>query len=71
MKIDDNDVCDKGEVIHRRETFDKEFTIGLTSECEYDEDFSEMKKKVVVIVITKRVISYEKVCWWLLFYYMR
>ena len=46
MKINDNDVCEIGEAVHRRDNSDKEFTIGLTSECEYDEDSSEMKEKV-------------------------
>ena len=33
MKIDDDDVCDIIEEIYRRDKFDKEFDIGLISEC--------------------------------------
>ena len=41
MKIDDNDVCEIIEEVHRREKFDKEFDIGLISKYEYDDDSSE------------------------------
>ena len=40
MKIDDDDVCEIIEEIYRREKFDKEFDIGLMSECEDDENIS-------------------------------
>ena len=33
MKIDDNYLCDIIKEVHRRKTFDKEFDIGLISEC--------------------------------------
>ena len=41
MKINANNICDIIEEVHRRDKFDKEFDIGLTSECKYDEDSSE------------------------------
>ena len=34
MKIDDNDVCGIIEEVHRRDKFDRDFDIGLISECE-------------------------------------
>ena len=40
-KIDDDDVCDIIEEVYRRVKFDKEFDIGLISECEDDENISE------------------------------
>ena len=36
-KIDDDDVCEIIEAVYRRDKFDKEFNIGLISECEDDE----------------------------------
>ena len=36
MKIDDDDVCEISEEAYRRDKFDKEFDIGLISECEED-----------------------------------
>ena len=41
MKVDDNDLCKIIGELHRRDKFDKEFDIGLISECGYDEDTSE------------------------------
>ena len=41
MKIDDDDVCEIIEEVYRRDTFDKEFDIGLISECEEDGSNSE------------------------------
>ena len=41
MKIDDDDVCEIIEEVYRRDKFDKEFNIGLISECEDDENISE------------------------------
>ena len=41
MKIDDNDVCEIIEEGHRRDKFDKDFDIGLISECEENENNSE------------------------------
>ena len=38
MNIDDNDKCEIIEEVHKRETFDKYFDIGITSECKYDKD---------------------------------
>ena len=36
MKIDDDDICEIIEEVYRRDKFDKEFDIGLISECEED-----------------------------------
>ena len=44
MKIDDNDECEIIEEVYRRDKFDKEFDIGMISECEYDEKSSEDEK---------------------------
>ena len=33
MKIDDRDVCEIIEEIHRRDKFDKDFDIDIVSEC--------------------------------------
>jgi len=41
MKIDDDDICEIIEEVYRRDKFDKEFDIGLISECEEDESNSE------------------------------
>ena len=41
MKIDDDDICEIIEEVYRRDKFDKEFDIGLISECEDDESISE------------------------------
>ena len=41
MKIDNDDVCEIIEEVYRRDNFDKEFNIGLISECEDDESISE------------------------------
>ena len=36
MKIDNHDVCEIIEEVHRKNKFDNEFDIGWISECEYD-----------------------------------
>ena len=41
MKIDDDDICEIMKEVYRRDNFDKEFDIGLISECEDDESISE------------------------------
>ena len=41
MKIDDEDVKEIIEEVYRRNKFDKEFDIGLISECEEDGSNSE------------------------------
>ena len=41
MKIDDEDVKGIIEEVYRRDKFDKEFDIGLISECEEDGSNSE------------------------------
>ena len=63
MKIDDDDVCEISEEAYRRDKFDKEFNIGLISECEDDESIVKTKKKVAVMI---RI----KVYWCLLLYYI-
>ena len=45
MKIDDNDECEIIEEVNRRDNFNKEFDIGLTSEYEYDEDSNENEEE--------------------------
>ena len=45
MKIDDDDICEIIEEVYRRDKFDKEFNIGLISECEDDESISEDKEE--------------------------
>ena len=45
MKIYDDDVCEIIEEVYRRDKFDKEFNIGLISECEDDERISEDKEE--------------------------
>ena len=44
MNVDDDDVYEIIEEVHRRDNFDKESDIGLISEYEYDEDTSENKE---------------------------
>ena len=41
MKIDDEDISEIIEKVYRRDKFDKEFDIGLISECEEDGSNSE------------------------------
>ena len=41
IKIDDDDVCGIIEEVYKRDKFEKEFNIGLISECKYDERNSE------------------------------
>ena len=41
MKIDDEDIREIIEEVYRRDKFDKEFDIGLISECEEDGSNSE------------------------------
>ena len=45
MKIDDDDVCEIIKEMYRRDKLNKEFDIGLISECEYDEDISENEEE--------------------------
>ena len=45
MKIDDDDVCEIIEEVYRGDKFDKEFDIGLISECEDNESISEDEKE--------------------------
>ena len=45
MKIDDDDLYARIEEVYRRDKFDKEFDIGLISECEYNEDSSEIEEE--------------------------
>ena len=45
MKIDDDDICEIIEEVYRRDKFDKEFDIGLISECEKDGSNSENKEE--------------------------
>ena len=45
MKIYDDDVCEIIEEVYRRDKFDKEFNIGLISDCEDDESISEDKEE--------------------------
>ena len=44
IKIDDNDVFEIIEEVHKRDKFNKQFDIGFISEYEYIEEFSENKK---------------------------
>ena len=46
MKMDDNDVCDVIEEVHRRDKFNKEYDVRLISECEYDKDTSENEEEI-------------------------
>ena len=45
MKIDDDDIYEIIKEVNRRDKFDKDFDIGVISECEYDEDTSENEEK--------------------------
>ena len=45
IKIDDEDTNEIIEEEHRRNKFDKEFDIGVVSECEYDDDSSFYKEE--------------------------
>ena len=45
MKIDDDDIREIIEEVYRRDKFDKEFDIGLISECEEDGRNSEDKEE--------------------------
>ena len=40
MEVDDDDVSEIIEEVYRRDKFDKEFNIGLISECEDDKIIS-------------------------------
>ena len=45
MKInDDDDVCEIIKEAYRRDKFDKDFDIGVISECEDDESVSEYEE---------------------------
>ena len=41
IKVDNDDICEIIEKVYRRDKFDKEFDIGLISECEEDRSNSE------------------------------
>ena len=45
MKIDDEDIKEIIEEVYRRDKFDKEFDIGLISECEEDGSNTEDEKE--------------------------
>ena len=45
MKIDDDGVYARIEEVYRRDKVDKEFDIGLISECEYNEETSENEEE--------------------------
>ena len=45
VKIDNINVCEIIEEVHRRDEFDKEFDIGLTPKCKYDEDIRESEEE--------------------------
>ena len=45
MKIDDDNICEIIEEVYRRYKVDKEFDIGLISECEDDESNSADEEK--------------------------
>ena len=45
MKIDDEDIKEIIEEVYRRDKFDKEFDIGLISECEEDGSNSENEEE--------------------------
>ena len=63
MKINDNDINEMIEEEHKRYKFDKEFNIGLISECD-GEYSSKTKKKVVEKEKTRReTISNKVYCW--------
>ena len=49
IKIDDDDVREIIEEIYRSHKFEKEFNIGLISECENDESISEDEEESSVI----------------------
>ena len=53
MKIDDDKVYEIIEEIYRRDKFDKEFDIGLISECEDDKALVKTKKKVAAMICIK------------------
>ena len=45
MKVDDNDICEIIESVHRRDKFDIVFDIDIVSECEYNEGSSENEEE--------------------------
>ena len=45
MKIDDEDMNEIIEDVHKRDNFNKEFDIGVVSKCEYDDDSSNNEEK--------------------------
>ena len=45
MKVDDNDICEIIESVHRRDKFDIVFDINIVSECEYNEGSSENEEE--------------------------
>ena len=45
MQINDKDICEIIEEVHRRYKLDKELDIGLISQCQYDEISSENEEE--------------------------
>ena len=45
MKVDSDDINEIIEEVHRKDKFDKQFDIGLMSECEYNEGSNNNKEK--------------------------
>ena len=45
MKVDDNDICEIIESVHRRDKFDIVFDIDIVSECECNEGSSENEEE--------------------------
>ena len=46
MKMNDEDMNEIIEEIHRRYKFDKYFDIGVVSECEYDNELSNNEEEI-------------------------
>ena len=62
MKKDDGNVCKLIEEVYRRYKFDKEFNIGLISECKDDESISEdeVENSILSIIIERLIFSFSK-----------
>ena len=61
MKVNNDDTTEIIEEVYSRYKFDKEFYIGIISECKNDEDSSSNEEKVATKVMKKRMTSYNKV----------
>ena len=46
VKIDNINICEIIEEVHRRDEFDKGFDIGLTPKCKYYEDIIESEEEI-------------------------